>query len=220
MSSTSTLSELLFHHHHHRYRYRCRPTGRVLAFVAALLSIGFSAQADQMATYQSGQEAPIVLMADPCPGDKTGRLKLVYQKKSERDLLAGCWWFDDQKNPVVTWRDGRVQELDAAGVRFEPKYARTAPKTRSDEAAPPPPPLEGGAAEVVCRKRRKVALKAAQGGAGGADDDDGFRHEGSLIKEVTQAVRRSFGREVPSHQQLDKQLARAGQACAACCSVR
>lgn len=123
---SSTLSGLFLNRRH--------PIGRIVVFVAGLAT-GLPAWADQLATYQSGQDAPIVLMADHCPGDGTGRLKLAYQKKSERDLIAGCWAFDVQKNPVVTWRDGRVQELDAAQVQFEPKYARTMREKRTDAAA-------------------------------------------------------------------------------------
>ena len=92
------------------------------------------ARADQMATYQSGREAPIVLLADPCPTDKTGQSKVAYQKKSKSDMLAGCWSFDLQNHPVVTWLDGRVQALDAAQVRFEPKYVHTTEEKPTDAA--------------------------------------------------------------------------------------
>ena len=113
----------------------CRhPIGRVIVFAMALASASLGAWADPMATYQDGQQAAIVLLADPCPGDATGQLKLAYQKNSEDDLRAGCWLFDAQDRPVITWRDGRVQELDAAKVQFEPKYARTTDKKPLDAA--------------------------------------------------------------------------------------
>lgn len=133
-----------------------RPIGRSVALVAALVATGFSAWADQMATYQSGQQAPIVLLADPCPTDKTGQSKVAYQKNSESNMLAGCWSFDQRNRPVITWRDGRVQALDAAQVRYEPNYARTVEEKRTDAA-----PQARAPSQVVTALRANVPPQVA-----------------------------------------------------------
>ncbi len=133
-----------------------RPIGRSVAFVAALAATGFSAWADPMATYQSGQQAPIVLLADRCPTDKTGQSKVAYQKKSKSDMLAGCWSFDQRNRPVITWRDGRVQALDAAQVRFEPNYARNFEEKPTDAA-----PQDRALSQVVTAPRANVPPQGA-----------------------------------------------------------
>ena len=118
-----------------------RSIEQAIAWVMVLAGTGFSASAEQMATYQSGKEAAIILLDEACPGEANAGSKLAYQKKTESDLVAGCWSFNEKNQTVITWRGGRVQTLDSTKIQYEPKYARTTEPKRPDPApqakAPP-----------------------------------------------------------------------------------
>lgn len=61
-------------------------------------------------------------MTNQCPGDKTGQLKWAISKFGG-NLREGCYVINIRGNPVVTWQDGVMQELDSTLFRVGPSQA-------------------------------------------------------------------------------------------------
>jgi len=88
--------------------------------VACVLWAGLtpSSRADALATFDDGARR-IVLMTQRCAAAAGGQQA---QARSQADRLDGCWTVNARGNPVVRWRDGRIQELPESGVRLTPAY--------------------------------------------------------------------------------------------------
>ena len=91
-----------------------------LLLLVLLLAASTASRADRLATYRSGG-SEIVLMTEACKADG-GPAQRAY-RRAGRGRVEGCWAANEEGNPVVTWRNGRVQELDQSRVRLAPKYA-------------------------------------------------------------------------------------------------
>lgn len=94
-----------------------------------LLATSFVSRADRLATYRT-TGGDIVLMTEACAAG--GRAAQRAYRRRGSGVLEGCWATNEQGNPVVTWRDGQVRELDQSRVRLAPKYAALL-----DDAEPP-----------------------------------------------------------------------------------
>ena len=99
-----------------------------------LLTASSASWADRLATYRSGG-SQIVLMTDACKSDGSPAQRAY--RRAGRGRVEGCWAANDEGNPVVTWRNGRVQELNQSAVRLTPKYAAMLRDVESTDDKPP-----------------------------------------------------------------------------------
>jgi hypothetical protein len=105
-----------------------------LLLLVLLLGTSEASRADRLATYRGGG-SEIVLMTDACKADG-GSAQRAY-RRAGRSRLEGCWSTNEAGNPVVTWRNGRVQELNQSAVRLAPKYAAMLRDIDSPDDQPP-----------------------------------------------------------------------------------
>lgn len=105
-----------------------------LLLLVLMLAASPVSRADRLATYRSGG-SEIVLMTDACKADGSSAQRAY--KGAGRSRVEGCWSANDEGNPVVSWRNGRVQELNQSRVRLTPKYAAM---LRDPEATVDKPP--------------------------------------------------------------------------------